>query len=143
MASALYAVDPSELTPGMTQVVRPRMWHVTLTVSGAPVNEGDLRSALERLSHEHPFLLSGRYAADRAEVRYWEEAANIAEALGMAARLWDEHLESAQLPTWVAVGIEVINQDTFHRRGRFHHEQPGLLTAGRLLPFDLGADQRP
>ena len=135
MASAVHAVDPSELTPVMEQAVGSRMWHVTLTVSGAPVNEGDLRLALERLSHEHPFLLSGRYATDRAEVRYWEEAANIDEALRMAARLWDEHLESAQLPAWVAVGIEVINQETFHRRGRSHHEQPGLFTVGRLLPF--------
>ena len=111
------------------------LWHVTLTVAGAPVSEIEIRSALERLGHEHPFLLSGRFAVDRAEVRYREEAVDVDQALSMSVRLWDEHLESAQLPSWQAVGVEVISQDTFHRRGRFHNEQPGPLAAGRLLPF--------
>lgn len=112
-----------------------RLWHVTLTVSGAPVSEIEIRSALERLGHEHPFLLSVRFAIDRAEVRYWEEAVDVDQALTMSVQLWDKHLESAQLPSWQAVGVEVISQDTFHRRGRFHNEQPGPLAAGRLLPF--------
>ena len=43
-------------------------WHVTLTVAGTPVPEPDIRVGLERLSHDHPFLLSGRYGLDRAEV---------------------------------------------------------------------------
>ena len=46
-----------------------RMWHVTVTVSGSPVTEASIRQGLERLSHEHPFLLAGRYAGDRAEIR--------------------------------------------------------------------------
>ena len=50
------------------------MWHVTLTVAGHPVAVAEIRSGLERLEHEHPFLLSARYAPDRAELRYWEEA---------------------------------------------------------------------
>ena len=36
-------------------------WHVTLTVAGEPVADAEIRVGLERLSHEHPFLLSGRY----------------------------------------------------------------------------------
>ena len=48
-----------------------RMWHVTLTVEGAAVSSHEIRAALERLSEEHPFLLAGRYASNRAEVRYW------------------------------------------------------------------------
>ena len=111
------------------------IWHVTLTVTGAPVGEPEIRAALERLSHEHPFLLSGRFAVDRAEVRYWEEAVDMPTALGLAVQPWAEHRESARLPPWEPVGIEVISQDTFHRRGRLHNEQPGPLAAGRLLPF--------
>ena len=111
------------------------MWHVTLTVTGTPIAETEIRAALERLSHEHPFLLAGRFAVDRAEVRYWEEALDMSQALTMAERLWAEHAQSAQLPPWAAVGVEVISKDTFHRRGRLHNEQPGPLAAGRLLPF--------
>lgn len=79
------------------------LWHVTLTVAGAPVSEIEIRAALERLGHEHPFLLSGRFAVDRAEVRYWEQAVDVDQALTMSVRLWDEHLESAHLPSWQAV----------------------------------------
>ena len=119
-----------------SRVIDPaHIWHVTLTVTGIPITEAEIRAALERLSHEHPFLLSGRFAVDRAEVRYWEEAANISQVLAMAVRLWAEHGQSAQLPQWAAVGVEVISQETFHRRGRLHNEQPGPLAAGRLLPF--------
>ncbi len=111
------------------------MWHITLTVAGPSVPEPVIKGALERLSEEHPFLLSGRYGADRAEVRYWEEATDVATALRMAVLLWDEHVASAQLPPWRVVGVEVVDRETFHRRGRFIHEQPGLVAAGRVIPF--------
>ena len=111
------------------------MWHITLTVAGRSVTESEIRAALERLSEEHPFLLSGRYAVDRAEVRYWEEAPDVATALRMAVLLWDEHLVTAQLPRWRVVGVEVVDRDTFHRRGRLVHEQPGLVATGRVVPF--------
>ena len=130
------AAEPLRLVPdsGASPEARP-MWHITLTVAGPSVLEPVIKSALERLSDEHPFLLSGRYAADRAEVRYWEEAADVATALRMAVLLWDEHAVSAQLPMWRVVGVEVVDRETFHRRGRFIHEQPGLVAAGRVVPF--------
>ena len=115
-------------------VARP-MWHITVTVAGGAVPESVIREALERLSHEHPFLLSGRYATDRAEVRYWEEAADVAAALRLAVLLWDEHLVTAQLPPWRVVGVEVVDRDTFHRRGRHAHGPAGLVAAGRVVPF--------
>jgi len=111
------------------------MWHITLTVAGRSVSDLEVKAALERLSHEHPFLLSGRYTADRAEVRYWEEAPDVSTALRMAILLWDEHVVSAQLPPWRVVGGEVVDRETFHRRGRYIHEQPGLVAAGRVIPF--------
>jgi hypothetical protein len=111
------------------------MWHVTLTVEGAPVSASEIREALERLSDEHPFLLGGRYAPTRAEVRYWDEALDASTALSLAAGLWGEHRVSAGLPDWQVVGVEVIDQGNFHRRGRTAHGQLGLVAAGRILPF--------
>jgi hypothetical protein len=115
--------------------VHREMWHITLTVAGEDVPPGEIRAALERLSEEHPFLLAGRYTTDRAEVRYWEEAPDVSTALRMAVLLWDEHVATAQLPAWRVVGVEVVDRETFHRRGRYIHEQPGLVAAGRVIPF--------
>lgn len=125
----LRAVSPLEPEPARS------MWHITLTVAGDAVPAPVIKAALERLSTEHPFLLAGRYSADRAEVRYWEEAPDISAAIRIAVLLWDEHAASAQLPPWRVVGVEVVDRETFHRRGRYVHEQPGLVAAGRVLPF--------
>ncbi len=95
-------------------------WHVTLTVAGPLVPEREIALGLERLSHEHPFLLSGRYGADRAEVRYWEEAPDAESVTALALSLWPDHRVSAGLPEWVVVGVEVVDRETFHRRGRVH-----------------------
>lgn len=123
--SYLHADDPSS----------GGMWHVTLTLAGVTVDPADIRGALERLSMDHPFLLSGRFSSDRAEVRYWEEAPSAAAVSAMALALWEEHQGSAGLPAWEVVGVEIVDQDTFHRRGRYIHEQPGLVGTGRVIPF--------
>lgn len=112
-----------------------RMWHVTLSVAGAPVSEDRIRNALEHLSEERPFLLGGRYAPDRAEVRYWEEAPSVREAIAFALGLWTEHRQSAGLPDWEVVGCEVIDRDSYQRRGRAPVEHPSLLASGQVLPF--------
>lgn len=92
------------------------MWHVTVTVAGTAVPTIEIRAGLERLEHEHPFLLAGRYAPDRAEVRYWEEAPDVESVVALALKLWDEHQVSAELPHWSVVGLEVVDRETFHRR---------------------------
>ncbi|MHC5903814.1 hypothetical protein ACVNF4_07865 [Streptomyces sp. S6] len=94
----------------------PRLWHVTLSVSGAPVPVTDLRRGLEQLAHDHPFLLTSRYAGDHAEIRYWEEARDLHDAAAVALRLWGEHRQSAGLPSWEIVGLEVIGRETYHQR---------------------------
>ncbi|WP_156721818.1 hypothetical protein [Streptomyces apocyni] len=94
----------------------PRLWHVTLSVSGAPASLPDVRRGLEQLAHDHPFLLTSRYADDHAEIRYWEEARDLHDAAAVALRLWGEHRQSAQLPPWEIVGLEVIDRDTYHQR---------------------------
>ncbi len=91
------AVAPRRIPP---PDARP-MWHVTLTVVGEAVEAAEVRSALERLTHERPFLLSARYAADRAELRYWEEARDLEDAAALALRLWGEH-RSHRRPAAVA-----------------------------------------
>ena len=111
-----------------------RMWHVTLSVAGAPVRLPVIRDSLERLCFERPFLLCGRYAVDHAEVRYWEEAADIGDAAALGLRLWGEHRASAGLPPWIIAGLEVIDRDTARRR-RMRPAAAGLVPAGVVRPF--------
>ncbi|MFE9250326.1 hypothetical protein [Streptomyces sp. NPDC007088] len=94
----------------------PRLWHVTLSVSGEKAPLADLRRALEQLAHDHPFLLTSRYAADHAEIRYWEEARDLHDAAAVALRLWGEHRLTARLPPWEIVGLEVVDRETYHHR---------------------------
>ncbi|RAJ34444.1 hypothetical protein K353_05408 [Kitasatospora sp. SolWspMP-SS2h] len=93
-----------------------RMWHVVLSVAGAATPLPELRTALEKLAHDHSFFLTARYAADHAEVRYWEEARDLHDAAAIALRLWGEHRASAKLPAWEIVGLEVVDRPTYHKR---------------------------
>ncbi|MPY60742.1 hypothetical protein [Streptomyces spongiae] len=94
----------------------PRLWHVTLSVSGGEAPLKEVRRGLEQLAHDHPFLLTSRYATDHAEIRYWEEARDLHDAAAVALRLWGEHRQSAKLPPWEIVGLEVIDRETYHHR---------------------------
>ncbi len=71
-------------------------------------------------SHEQPFLLAGRYAPDRAEVRYWEEAPDVAssDAAALALRLWGEHRGTAGAARLAASsGSRCVDRETFQLRG--------------------------
>ncbi|WP_338696413.1 hypothetical protein V2W30_13485 [Streptomyces sp. Q6] len=94
----------------------PRLWHITLSVSGAEAPLAEIRRGLEQLAHDHPFLLTSRYAVDHAEIRYWEEARDLHDAAAVALRLWGEHRQTSQLPPWEIVGLEVIDRQTYHQR---------------------------
>lgn len=114
----------------------PHMWHVTLTVAGQPMEPEVLRAALDRLAHERPFLLSARYAADRAELRYWDEADCVEDAAALALRLWGEHRASAELPPWGIVGLEVVDRSTFRLKvSEGALTPPVLVPAGGITPF--------
>ncbi|MFD7325700.1 hypothetical protein ACFV9D_32255 [Streptomyces sp. NPDC059875] len=97
-------------------VVASKLWHITLSVSGAEAPLKEVRRALEQLAHDHPFLLTSRYANDHAEIRYWEEARDLHDAAAVALRLWGEHRQTAKLPPWEIVGLEVIDRETYHQR---------------------------
>ena len=111
------------------------MWHVTLTLGGEPVERQEVRWALERLSQERPFLVSARYAGDRAELRYWEQADCLDDAAAMALRLWGEHRASADLPPWHVVGLEVVDRETFHLHAGRTPQYSALAPAGQFTPF--------
>jgi hypothetical protein len=113
-------------------IVQTRLWHVTLTVGGNSVPAEDVHEALERLAAEQPFLLSGRYSHDCAEVRYWEEAEDCADACALALRMWGEHRESANLPPWRVTALEILEQTVQERR---HSEEPmGVMTIAAVHP---------
>ncbi|AUG77197.1 hypothetical protein CFP65_2363 [Kitasatospora sp. MMS16-BH015] len=93
-----------------------RLWHVVLSVAGRATPLDELKAALERLAHDHSFFLTARYATDRAEIRYWEQARDLHDAAAIALRLWGEHKLTANLPPWEIVGLEVVDRPTYHHR---------------------------
>jgi hypothetical protein len=94
-----------------------RLWHVTITVAGNPVEPLMLRGALCRLSDQRPFLHSLKFSSARAEIQYWEEAVSLLDASSLALRVWNEHRDSAGLPRWEVVGLEVLEREVLSRRG--------------------------
>lgn len=111
-----------------------RLWHITLSVSGGRTPLSDVRRGLEQLAHDHPFLLTSRYAVDHAEIRYWEEARDLHDAAAVALRLWGEHRSSAHLPPWEIVGLEVISRETYHQRVAEGYGPPPAARVG-VHPF--------
>ncbi|MFD7424958.1 hypothetical protein ACFV6M_31570 [Streptomyces californicus] len=106
--------DP--VTTARKEPPQSKLWHITLSVSGAEAPLSEVRRGLEQLAHDHPFLLTSRYANDHAEIRYWEEARDLHDAAAVALRLWGEHRSTARLPPWAIVGLEVIDRETYHLR---------------------------
>ncbi|MET3963283.1 hypothetical protein ABIE44_003217 [Marmoricola sp. OAE513] len=87
-----------------------RLWHVTLTVAGEAVEPMLVRGALSRLREERPFIDTVEFTASSAELRYWDEGEAMLDVASLALRLWIEHRESAGLPSWEIVGLEVVEK---------------------------------
>ncbi|RYU12219.1 hypothetical protein ETU37_09315 [Nocardioides iriomotensis] len=94
-----------------------RLWHVTITVAGEPLEPLIVRNGLRRLADQRPFLHSLKYAAGRAEIQYWEQADSLLDASSLALRVWNEHREPAGLPRWEVVGLEVLERSVYLSRG--------------------------
>lgn len=112
----------------------PRLWHVTVTVAGDSVEPLIVRNALRRLNDQRPFLHSLRYAAESAEIQYWEEAETLLDASSLALRVWNEYRDSAGLPRWEVVALEVLERDVFLSRGMEYAEVMALQDV-TPLPF--------
>ena len=112
-----------------------RMWHVTVTVMGPSLDAVEMRAALERLAEQHQFLLSARYSAERAEVRYWDEGSDVRSAAARALLMWSDYGEVAALPPWDVVGLEVVDQDTYQARGHGGELAVAPLGTGNVRPF--------
>jgi hypothetical protein len=88
-----------------------RLWHVTVTVAGTPMEPLIVRAAVQRLNELRPFMTSLRFGSDRAELVYWDEAATLVDAASLALRLWNEYRAEAALPSWEVVGLEVVERE--------------------------------
>lgn len=95
-----------------------RHWHVTLTLAGAPVEPLMARAAVQRLAEERPFLDSVSSTGETAEVRFWDEGESMLDVASLAMRLWNEHRDSARLPHWEVVGLEIVEKQVHDRRTR-------------------------
>ena len=113
----------------------PQLWFVTVTVAGAAIDADEVREGLQRLSAERPFVACARYRADRAEVQYWEESEEAAEAIAQAMRMWSDHELSALLPAWQVVGLEVVDQVTARSRGR-RGDRQHIRVLGEICPME-------
>jgi hypothetical protein len=87
-----------------------RLWHVTLTVAGDPVEPMLVRGALSRLLEERPFIDTVEFTGSGAELQFWDEGTEMLDVASLALRLWAEHRESAGLPSWEIVGLEVVEK---------------------------------
>jgi hypothetical protein len=87
-----------------------RHWHVTLTLAGDPVEPLIVRAAMQRLSEQHQFLDSVSSTGDSAELQFWDEGESMLDVASLAMRVWNEHRESANLPRWEVVGLEVLEK---------------------------------
>lgn len=94
-----------------------RLWHVRLTVAGEAVEAPIVRHALVRLRDQREFLHSMRYDGMCAEIQYWEEAETLLDASSLALRVWNEYRDSAGLPRWEVVGLEVLERSVYQARG--------------------------
>jgi hypothetical protein len=93
-----------------------RHWHVTLTLSGDPVEPLIVRAAMQRLNEERLFLDSVTATGDSVEIQFWDQGESMLDVASLAMRLWNEHRESAKLPDWEVVGLEIVEKDVRERR---------------------------
>ncbi len=100
---------------------RTRLWHVTVTLAGEAMEPVMVRAALARLSAERPFISALRFNSERAEITYWDEADSLLDAGSLALRLWREHRETARLPDWEVIGLEIVERTLHLDRSQFEN----------------------
>ncbi|MFV0457694.1 MAG: hypothetical protein ACK5MT_02830 [Actinomycetales bacterium] len=124
-----------EPTPLHGRGRRPRavgLWRVCLTVAGEVRSLDEVAEAMARLDHQSPFLAAIRYDTRHARITYWDEADVLEDAAAMALRLWLDHRDSAGLPDWKPIGLEVLDRQTYVARGA---PEPTVAVTGDIRPF--------
>ena len=111
-----------------------RHGHVTITLAGTPVEPMLLRAALLRLCEERPFLDSVRFAKDAVELQFWDQGETMLDVASLALRLWDEHRDSAGLPRWQVIGLEVLEQPVHDARSSAPH---AVVPGSTLAPLSF------
>lgn len=109
----------------MTGERAPRHWHVRVTVAGDAMEPMLVRGALQRLSEERPFLQSAAFTDTSAQVSYWDEGNSLLDVSSLALRMWSEHRETAGLPQWEVVGLEVVEKVAYERAPAGRHVELG------------------
>ena len=72
---------------------------------------------MTRLSEQRPFLDSVRSTGTTAEIRFWDEGESMLDVASLAMRLWNEHRDSASLPHWEVIGLEILEKGLRETRG--------------------------
>ncbi|MCD5348901.1 hypothetical protein [Kineosporia mesophila] len=111
------------------------LWFVTVTVGGGALAQDEVRDALERLSVERAFVVSIRYDRNHAQVRYWDECGDAAEATRQALSLWGGDEVFTELPGWRVSGLEVVDLITAQQQWD-HDTHPRVYALGEIVPFD-------
>lgn len=111
-----------------------RLWHVRLTVAGDAVEPLIVRSALHRLSEERPFLDSMSFTGSTAQLEFWDQGESMLDVASLALRLWNEHRDSAGLPRWEVVGLEVVEKTVKESGGGGRNLE---LKSGVSAPFSF------
>ncbi|QWC85871.1 hypothetical protein KLP28_03765 [Nocardioidaceae bacterium] len=109
-----------------------RLWHITVVVGGPARPQADVSEALSRLATLRPFMHSLRHDADRAEVRFWEEAPTALDAASLAMRVWGEFRGAIGLADWEMTGFEIARRSQHLRRddGWQHEVEVGISPFG-------------
>jgi len=102
----------------MTSAVAGPLWHVTMSVSGASAPPEQLAMALRRLCELDPMNVGARYAADNAELQFWDEGPELRVVAEAAVAWWDGVREDAGLPEWSLTGLEVMERHLWQVRSR-------------------------
>lgn len=74
------------------------------------------RAAMQRLTEDRPFLDGVTTTGDSAEIQFWDQGENMLDVASLAMRLWAEHRDSANLPDWELVGLEIVEKRVRDRR---------------------------
>ena len=87
-----------------------RHWHVTLTLAGDPVEPLIVRAPCSGSASSTSSWTPCSSTGDSAEIQFWDEGETMLDVASLAMRVWNEHRESANLPAWEVVGLEVLEK---------------------------------